>query len=46
VNGCGAPNAMRKKVAGMIEQGLTDKQIFEALLKEHGPNLVQAHLLP
>jgi hypothetical protein len=46
VNGCGAPNAMRKKVAGMIEQGLTDRQIFEALLKEHGPNVVRAHLLP
>jgi hypothetical protein len=46
VNGCGAPNAMRKKVAEKIERGLTDKQIFEELLKEHGPKLVQAHLLP
>jgi hypothetical protein len=46
VNGCGAPNAMRKKVGEMIDKGMTDRQIFEALLQEHGPNLVRVHLLP
>jgi hypothetical protein len=45
-NGCGMPNAMRKTVAGMIEKGMSDKQIIEALLKEHGPDLLRPHLLP
>jgi hypothetical protein len=45
-NGCGMPNALRKTVAGLIEQGLSDRQIFEALLKEHGPDLLRPHLLP
>ena len=45
-NGCGMPNAMRKTVAGLIDTGLSDKQIFEALLKEHGPDLLRPHLLP
>jgi hypothetical protein len=46
VNGCGAPNAMRQRVAEMIGRNLTDRQIFEELLKDHGPALVQQHLLP
>jgi hypothetical protein len=45
-NACGMPNSMRRKVAAKIAKGLTDKQIFEQLLKEHGPNLVRQHLLP
>jgi hypothetical protein len=46
VNGCGMPNHMRQKVAGLIDKGLSDKQVFEELLKEHGPGLLRPHLLP
>jgi hypothetical protein len=45
-NACGMPNAMRRRIAEQIDKGLTDKQIFEALLKKYGPDLVQPHLLP
>ena len=45
-NGCGMPNHMRKVLAGLIEKGLTDEQIFRQLLTEHGPDLLRPHLLP
>jgi hypothetical protein len=45
-NGCGMPNAVRKTIGGLIDQGLSDQQIFEALLKEQGPDLLRPHLLP
>jgi hypothetical protein len=45
-NGCGMPNHMRKTLAAKIDQGLTDQQIFEELLKEQGPLLLRPHLLP
>ena len=45
-NGCGMPNQMRKKVAALIDKGLGDKEIFDRLLKEQGPGLLQPHLLP
>jgi hypothetical protein len=45
-NGCGMPNHMREVLAAKIAKGLTDKQIFEDLLKESGPDLVRPHLLP
>jgi hypothetical protein len=45
-NGCGMPDAMRKKLAQKIDQGLTDRQIIEQLLKEQGPLLLRPHLLP
>jgi hypothetical protein len=45
-NGCGMPNRMRKMVAEKIDRGLTDKQIFEELLKERGPGLLKPHLEP
>ena len=45
-NGCGAPNATRKLIAGKIEQGLTDRQIFEELLQQRGPLMLRPHLLP
>ena len=44
-NGCGMPKAMRKKLAKRIDQGLTDRQIIEQLLKEQGPTLLRPHLL-
>jgi hypothetical protein len=45
-NGCGMPNQLRKVIAAKIDKGLTDKQIFEELLAENGPDLVRSHLLP
>jgi hypothetical protein len=45
-NGCGMPAAMREKLAKKIDQGLTDRQIIEQLLKEQGPALLRPHLLP
>jgi hypothetical protein len=45
-NGCGLPNARRAALRAMIDQGLSDRQIFDALLKEAGPLLLRPHLLP
>jgi hypothetical protein len=45
-NGCGMPNHVRKVIAAKIDAGLTDRQIFEQLLKEQGPELLRPHLLP
>jgi hypothetical protein len=45
-NGCGMPNQMRKAITTMIEQGRSDRQIFEALEKKHGPSLLRPHLAP
>jgi hypothetical protein len=46
VNGCGAPRATRQEVAALIDQGLSNRQIFERLHKERGPDMVRSHLLP
>lgn len=45
-NGCGKPNQMRKRLGGLIDKGLSDRQIFEQLLADEGPGLLQPHLLP
>jgi hypothetical protein len=45
-NGCGMPRHVRKVIGERIDKGLTDRQIFEYLLKEHGPNLLRPHLEP
>src|SRR5262249_47078779 len=45
-NGCGMPNTMREAIRKKIDKKLTDKQIFEELLKEQGPGLLRPHLLP
>ena len=37
---------MRKVLGGLIDKSLTDRQIFERLLKEQGPDLLRPHLLP
>ena len=46
VNGCGAPAALRKRVAARIDAGKTDRQILDELLKENGPTLLRPHLAP
>jgi hypothetical protein len=45
-NGCGLPNGRREQLRGMIDKGMTDRQIFDALLKEAGPLLLRPHLKP
>lgn len=45
-NACGMPTAMRKQLAELIDKGLTDRQVFEELLRLHGPDLLRPHLLP
>jgi hypothetical protein len=45
-NACGHPVMMKEKIAKLIDQGLSDEQIFTQLLKEQGPGLVKPHLLP
>lgn len=45
-NGCGLPNARRREVGKLIDKGLTDRQIFDALLKADGPLLLRPHLMP
>jgi len=45
-NGCASPNAMRKELGALIDKSMSDKDIFEALIKEHGPDLLRPHLLP
>lgn len=46
VNGCGMPNHMRNVLGEHIDKGLNDAQIFEALVKEFGPDLLRPHLKP
>lgn len=45
-NACGMPNHMRRSLAELIDKGMTDRQIFEQILKEQGPELIKQHLLP
>jgi hypothetical protein len=45
-NGCAAPNETRRRIREMIDQTLTDRQVWDALLKEKGPAMRTPHLLP
>ena len=45
-NGCGAPNETRQIVRELIDKGLNDRQIWDALLKEKGSSMLKPHLLP
>lgn len=45
-NGCAAPNETRRRIREMIDQTLTDRQVWDALLKEKGPAMRAPHLLP
>ncbi len=45
-NACGMPNTMRRRLGEWIDQGKTDRQIFEELLKQQGHELTCPHLLP
>jgi hypothetical protein len=43
---CGMPNQMRARIGKLIEEGLTDAQVFDVLAKEQGPLVFKQHLLP
>lgn len=43
-NGCGMPNATRRKIAGLIDKGQDDKQIWDTLFAERGDLMVKPHL--
>jgi hypothetical protein len=45
-NACAKPNRMRDKLGRLIDKGLTDRQVFEEILKDEGPDLLRPHLLP
>jgi hypothetical protein len=45
-NGCGMPNHRRDELRAMMGRGMTDRQIFDELLKEAGPLLLRPHLMP
>jgi hypothetical protein len=45
-NGCGMPNARRDELREMVAKGLSDRQIFDELLKREGPLLLRPHLKP
>jgi hypothetical protein len=45
-NGCGAPNATRQYLGRKIDEGWTNRQIFQMLLEQRGPQMLRPHLLP
>ncbi len=45
VNACGMPNHIRELVGGMIDKGLSDKEIWDELKKSQGPLMLKPHLL-
>jgi hypothetical protein len=45
-NSCAAPNATRQYIGKQIDDGKTNREIFDALLKQRGPTLLRPHLLP
>ncbi len=45
-NGCAMPHFMGDRLREEIDKGKTDRQIFEELLEEYGPDLTRPHLQP
>jgi len=45
-NGCGLPNNTRREIGAMIDAGKTDREIWDALIKERGALMLRPHLLP
>jgi hypothetical protein len=45
-NGCGAPNATRDEIRDLIAKGKSDREIWDALLKDRGPLMLRPHLKP
>jgi hypothetical protein len=44
-NGCGMPNATRRRIATMIDKGMDDKQIWDDLRAERGGLMCKPHLI-
>jgi hypothetical protein len=44
-NGCGHPNMTRAQLSALIDQGLSNREIFEELLRDRGPAMLRPHLL-
>ena len=42
---CGMPNRVRKFLSPLIEKGMADKELLEAMEKEFGPAIWKPHLL-
>jgi hypothetical protein len=45
-NGCGAPNEARETIGKRIDEGMSDKQIWDELRKARGPLMTKPHLKP
>ena len=45
-NGCGMPDFTRDEIRDLIAKGKTDRDIWDALLKDRGPLMLKPHLLP
>jgi hypothetical protein len=45
-NACAAPNTTRQYLARKIDDGWTNREIFQALLKQRGSQMLRPHLLP
>jgi hypothetical protein len=45
-NSCAAPNTTRQYIGKKIDEGWTNREIFDALLKQRGPTMLRPHLLP
>jgi hypothetical protein len=46
VHPCGLAKRTREELVKLIDKGQTDRQIFDALLEERGPNLLRPHMSP
>ena len=42
----GMPNFSRDEIRDLIGKGKSDKEIWDALLKDRGPLMLKPHLLP
>ena len=45
VNACGMPNEIGRIIGGLIDDGMSDREIFVKLKKERGREFWQPHLL-
>ncbi len=45
-NGCAMPRATREEIGRQIDEGRTDKEIWDRLVKDRGASMLRPHLLP
>ena len=46
VKPCGMALRIRAEIAGMLDEGLADRQVLETLREHHGPKVLRPHMLP